>query len=170
MHGRHYIRSQCRFEELAALFSNSKLGTEQRLRGRRTERHDHRWFDDGKFRFEPGPTRGNLECVWFFVYAPFAARLPFEMFDNIGDVSLFAIDAGVLQRLIEQTTGWSDEGFARQIFFVARLFADKQHDRPPSAFAENGLCSAFPKIATFAISRRQAQRRQSYFRRKKVCG
>jgi hypothetical protein len=83
------------------------------------------------------------------------------MFDYIGDVRLFALDAGVFQCFIEQTTGGSHEGLASQIFFVAWLFADKQHYRSASTFAEDGLCSAFPKIATFAIGCGCAQRRQS---------
>ena len=157
MHSGHYVWTKRGFEELAALFGHPKLWTEQRLRSRRTEGHNHFRFDHRNFRLEPGTTRGDLQCVWLFVYAPFSARLPLEMFDDIRDVRLFAIDAGVFQRFIKQTTGWSNERLARQIFFIAGLFADKHHYRPASAFTEDGLRAAFPKIATFAISSSRAQ-------------
>ena len=169
MNSGHYVWSKRGLEELAALFGYAKLRAEQRLRRRRAEGHNHFGFDYSNFRLEPGTTRGNLQGVWLFVYAPFSARLPLEMFDNIRDVRLFAIDAGVFQCFIEQTAGWSNERLARQIFFIAGLFADKHHYRPASAFAEDGLRSAFPKIATFAISSRSAQRRQSYFLWEEVC-
>src|SRR5687767_11797803 len=169
MHSGHYVWSKRGFEELAALFGHAKLRTEQCLRSRRAQGHNHFRFDYGSFSLEPGATGSNLQCVWFFVYAPFAARLPLEMFDDVRDVCLFAINACFFQRFIEQATGWSNERLARQIFFIAGLFADKHHYRPARAFTEDGLRSAFPKIATFAISRSRAQRRQSYFWWEEVC-
>ena len=79
--------------------------------------------------------------------AAFAARFPFEMFDNIRDVGLFAIDARRFHRIVEQATGWSDERFAREIFFVTRLLADKQDVCSPGTFAKNRLRSFLPEVA-----------------------
>jgi hypothetical protein len=84
------------------------------------------------------------------VNAAFAARLPFEVFDNIGDVSLFAIDTCLLERAIKQTAGWTDERFAGEILLVARLFADKHDACATAPFAENGLRSFLPEIAGLA--------------------
>src|SRR5687767_7003714 len=139
MHSGHDVWSKRGFEELAALFGHAKLRTEQRLRSRRAQGHNHFRFDYGSFRLEPGATCSNLQCVWFFVYAPFAARLPIEMFDDIRDVRLFAIDTCFFQRFIKQATGSTNERLACQIFFIARLFAVKHHYRPARAFTEDGL-------------------------------
>src|SRR5205807_7551099 len=40
----HYVRRKFGFKELAALFGHAKLGTQQSLRGGRTQHHNHSWF------------------------------------------------------------------------------------------------------------------------------
>ena len=59
--------------------------------------------------FKPGTAGSDFQGVGFFVDPAFAARFPFEMFDDIGDVGLFAIDACRFQGVIEQTAGRSDK-------------------------------------------------------------
>ena len=61
------------------------------------------------------------------------------MFDHIGDVGLFAIDACCFQGVIEQTAGWSDKRSACQIFFVAWLLAHK-HDFYASRASPKTVC------------------------------
>src|SRR5690349_2465626 len=151
MNGRHYVRRERRFDELAAWFGDAKLWTEKWLGGRSAERDDHLGFDQRELGLEPGTTSGNLSRIRFLVNAAFATRLPFEMFDDVGDVGLFAIDAGISERIVEKLAGRTNERFAGQIFFVAGLLADKQYVRASRAFAENGLRSFFPEIAGFAI-------------------
>ena len=46
-----------------------------------------------------------------------------KMFDGVGHVNLPAIDAGLLQRLIQQTPGRSDERLALPVLLIARLLA-----------------------------------------------
>jgi hypothetical protein len=59
------------------------------------------------------------------VNPPFAARLPFEVLDDVGDVDRGAIDAGLGERSIEQLAGRSDKRTPREILLIARLFADQ---------------------------------------------
>ena len=72
------------------------------------------------------------------------------MFDDVGDVGLFAIDAGFLQGVIEKLAGWTNERFSGQVFFVTGLLPDEEDVRAPGAIAEDGLRSCFPQIAGFA--------------------
>lgn len=95
--------------------------------------------------------QADLHRIRFFVNAALAPRLPFEVFDHVGDVGLLAIDAGFFKRIVEQLTRRTNERFAGQIFFVAGLFADKHDVCTAGAFAENGLRSLFPKVAGLAI-------------------
>jgi hypothetical protein len=92
--------------------------------------------------------------------AAFATRFPFEMFDNIGDVSLRTIETSFVERAIKQAAGGTNKRFAREIFFIAWLFADKQNCGTFASFAEDSLRSPFPKVASFAIGRRSFESRQ----------
>jgi hypothetical protein len=80
-----------------------------------------------------------------------AAWFPFEMFDNVRDVGLFAIDAGFFEGGIEKPAGRTNERFSRQVFFIAGLLADEEDVGAPGALAENGLRSRFPQVAGLAI-------------------
>ena len=103
--------------------------------------------------------------------ATFSARFPFEVLDHISDIRLRPIDAGFGQCIIKQTPGGADKRFARQIFFVAGLFTDKEDFGATGSFAKNCLCAALPKIAGFAIGRGVAKSRQCFSLREKIhCG
>jgi hypothetical protein len=73
---------------------------------------------------------------------------------------LGAIDAGFVERGVEQAAGGSDKRFAREIFFIAWLLANKHYDSGAASFTEYGLRTSFPEIASFAIGGGLAQRRQ----------
>ena len=159
----HYVRRKSGLNKLSALFSNAKFCAEQGLGRGGAQGHNHLGLDQRDLRLEPGTTSRNFLGVWFLVNAAFATRLPLKMFDNIRDVSLGTIDAGLLERSIKKSAGGTNERFAREIFFVARLFADKHHYRAAAAFAEDSLGAELPKVTSFATGGRGAQRRQSYF-------
>lgn len=150
MNGSHHVRGEGGFEKFAALFGDAKLWAEQRLGRSRTERHDHVRFDNRELGFEPGAAGSDLGGVGFLVNAAFAARFPFEVFDNIGDVSLFAFDACFPQRAIKQAAGRTDKRFSGEVFFVAGLFADKHYASAAAPFTKNGLRSFLPEIAGLA--------------------
>src|SRR3954454_7870567 len=128
-----------------------ELTTEQRLRRGRTEADDRARLDQRDLTVEPWPARGDLAGVRFLVDAPLAARLPLEVFDDVRDVDRGAIDAGVLERAIEQLPRWTDEGMAGKVLRVTRLLA---HEHQPSfgrALSEYSLGPQLPKIAGAAV-------------------
>src|SRR5207249_8836340 len=147
------------FNKLTALFADSELRSEQSLSCSRPETDDNFWLNQSDFSLEPRTAGSNLTCVRFFVNATLSARLPFEVLDYVSDVSLRTIDAGFGQRIVKQTPGGADKRFARQIFFVAGLFADKDDFGATGSFAKYRLRAALPKIAGFAIGRGVAKSR-----------
>src|SRR5260370_18305817 len=96
--------------------------------GRRgAQGHDLLRFDYVDLGLQPGTTGSDLLRVGFFVDTTFAARLPFKMFDNIGDVGLVPIDASFCQRGVKQPTGGNNKGVSGKKFFVYRLFSNKPY-------------------------------------------
>ncbi len=90
--------------------------------------------------------------------APRSARHPFEVFDNIGDVGLPAVDPCLDKTAVQQPSRRSDEGMAGEVFGIARLLAH-EHDRCSlRSFAEHGLCGVLVQIAGGASSGGVAQR------------
>src|ERR1043165_591749 len=142
------------------MFCDTKLRAKQCLGCSCSKRHDHLRFDYCDLGFEPGPTRIDLLHIRFFVNASFTSWFPLEMFDNIGDVSLLAIDSGFLERTIKHSSSRSHKRFACQIFFVAWLFSAEKSYCSTLALSENGLRALFPKVTPFAISRRRFERGQ----------
>src|SRR5882724_10739515 len=101
MDGGHHVRSQRGFNELSTLFSDAKFWPEQGLCCSGAEGHNHLRLDHFNLGLEPGTASRNFLSIGFFVDAAFATRLPLKMFDNIRDVSLGAIDAGFVERIIK---------------------------------------------------------------------
>ena len=65
---------------------------------------------------------------------------------------LIAHDANRLERLVEHSASWPDKRLARQVFCIARLFADEQHGSVGSTFTEDRLRSTAIEIAALAVS------------------
>jgi hypothetical protein len=79
-----------------------------------------------------------------------AARLPFEVLDDVRDVDRRAVDPGRVERLVEKAPGGADERPAGAVLGVARLLAD-EHDLgrlPP--LSEDGLRAGAPEITGLA--------------------
>ncbi|HEX5242920.1 MAG TPA: hypothetical protein VFW23_06605, partial [Tepidisphaeraceae bacterium] len=100
--------------------------------------------------------------------SPLAARLPFEMLDRIGHVSLFARDSSFLQRGVEHFPRWADERLARAIFLIARLLADEHHGGICWTFSEDGLGGVAIKRASLAFGGRFCERGQFDFSRQEI--
>ena len=132
-------RSEFRLEAVTAGFTDAKIGAEQRLSRGCSKTYDHRRLDAGNFFFEPGPARPDFHGVGFSMKAPFAARHPFEMFHNVCDVSLAAIDLGPGEALIQQAASRADKRAPRQILLVAWRLANEHQPRVSGPFAENRL-------------------------------
>jgi hypothetical protein len=84
------------------------------------------------------------------VDAALAACFPLEVLDRVGDVQLPTIEARVVDGVVEQTAGGSDERRSRPILFVAGLLADQRDPGVGRAFAEHGLRAALPEVARAA--------------------
>lgn len=101
MDGGHKERCERRFHEFAAMLRDAEVPAEERLGRGGAEANDDFRPERGDFGIEPRPARGGLGAVWLFVNAPLAARLPFEVFDGIGDVGFFTIDPRFLQSAVQ---------------------------------------------------------------------
>ena len=108
----HHIRCKLGFNKLPALFRYPKLRPEQRLCGGCTQRHYDFWLDDADFGAQPGTASRNLLRIRLFVNAAFAARLPLEMFDHVGDINAGTIDPSLDQGRVHYSACWSNERLA----------------------------------------------------------
>lgn len=69
----------------------------------------------------------------------FASSASSQVFDGIGDVNVFAADAGLLQRAVQQIAGRPNKRVTLQVFLVARLFPHQHDAEAFSPFAGHGL-------------------------------
>jgi len=72
---------------LSALFADSEFWIQQRLSRSGAEANDDFGFNQTNLSLKPRPASGNFSGVRFFMNASLAARFPFEMLDDVGDVS-----------------------------------------------------------------------------------
>jgi hypothetical protein len=83
--------------------------------------------------------------------------LPFEMFNNVRNVDLRAVDASLIQSLIQNFPRRSDEWMPGQVFLISRLFAYEHYLGLRWTFSENRLRGIFPEIAGPTITCRASQ-------------
>jgi hypothetical protein len=76
------------------------------------------------------------------------------MLDSIGDIGGGAVNSGLLQRLIEQSSGRTNKRMSGKVLLVAGLFPYEHDCNPDPPFPEYGLRSCLPQIASFALERR----------------
>ncbi len=119
----------------------------------RAERHDDARPYDLDLIVEPEAADIDLARVGLLVEAPLAARLVLEMLDGIGDVDSRALDAGRLERRIEDLAGGTDEGTPGQILLIARLLADQHHMSVGRTLAEYSLGRVLVEVAAGAAAR-----------------
>ena len=94
--------------------------------------------------------------------ASLSARLPFEVFDDVGDVDTLAIDPDRLERAVEYATRRTNEGRARQVLCVARLFAHEDNFRLGVPLAEDRLRGIAPQITSATSLCRRPGRAQGW--------
>src|SRR5262249_54802113 len=161
MNRREHSRRKLRRQYLAALACDAEPRTEDGLRCCGTHGHDQSWPNDSQLRFQPRPADCDFARVWFLMNPAFAARLPFEMFYRIRDVNLRPIDSSFLERAIHDFSSGTNEGFTRDVFVVAGLFANQHHRSMLRTFAKHGLGATFVEIACRAVSCCFAHRAQT---------
>jgi len=137
-------------EDAAAVLRDVERFTEEGLGGGGAEADDHFRLNLFQFGIEPGAAGGDFAGAGSFMEAAFAARLPFEVLDGVGDVDFVAVDAGFGEAAVEQQAGGTDKGLAFAIFAVAGLFADEDEAGRCIAGAKDGLGGVFKERTTLA--------------------
>src|SRR4051812_40661226 len=89
-------------DELPVLRADTKASTEQSLSRRGAKAHEDLRSDQLELGFEPGKARADLSRVGLLVQTALTARHPFEVLDDVADVSLLSLDARLLKRTVEQ--------------------------------------------------------------------
>ena len=91
--------------------------------------------------------------------APLRASIagPLEVLHGVRDVDVVAIDAGGVERAVEQLPRGSDEWVAGLVLLVARLFANDDHARARRSFAEDRLGPDLEQVAPATTFRRGPQ-------------
>jgi len=159
MHRRDGDRSPTRFDGDASLFRHTECQSEQRFRRRGTQTHDDVRLDEAQLVLQPWKARAHLAGVRCFVQPAFGAGIsrPLEVLHRVGDVDVVTIDAGGVERVVEQPAGRANERPTRTILHVARLFTDNDDTCRARPLAEHGLCAHLPEIAAATPGRRGAQ-------------
>ena len=102
--------------------------------------------------------------------AALASWFPFEMLDDVGDISFLTINAGFFKGFVEQFAGWTNKRFAFEVFIVAGLLTNEEDFGIASARAKDGLRAAFIEIASLAIGRGFTKGRQRFPIGKEIFG
>jgi hypothetical protein len=152
MNGREHPWCELRGQHLAPLPGDSESRSENGLRRCRTHCHDEVGPNDPQFRFQPGTARCDFARVRLLMNSAFSAGLPLKMFHRVGHVNLRSIDSSVRERAIHNFPSWTNEWSARDIFVIARLFANQHHRCALRTFAKDSLGSAFVQMTRSAVS------------------
>src|SRR5688572_5468697 len=127
MHRRGDQRRKRRFHERAAVKADLEFRTDDRLRCRGAETDDCLRSDDRDLGFEPRTACRNLHRVRLLVDAALPTWFPLEVLDDVADVDLCAVDAGLVESAIEKLPRGTDKGSSLEVFAISRLFADEHH-------------------------------------------
>jgi hypothetical protein len=83
-------------------------------------------LNEPQFGLKPGPASGYFPRRRFLVNATFAPRLPFEMFDGVGDVAGISVNSRLCECTIKKSAGRADERMALLVFLISRLLANQE--------------------------------------------
>src|SRR5262245_12777142 len=109
MNSCHHERREIAFYKDSSISRDPEILTEQRLRGGSAKTDNCSRFYQLDLSVQPWPARIGLLRIRLLVYASFAARFPFEVFHNVRHISLTALDAGLLERGIENPPGGANK-------------------------------------------------------------
>ena len=82
------------------------------------------------------------------------------MLHDIRDVGVVTLDAGVLQRVIQDAAGGTDERGALFVFHISRLFTDEHDPRAGPPLAEHRLGCGLVQGAAVTVCRGHTQGRE----------
>jgi len=138
-------------EKFPALRQKPVLPPEHGLRGGRTQTDDEFGTHAIDLRIKPGLARSDFRRRRLLVETPFSTLFELEMFHRVGHIDFCAINAGLLQRAVEELPGGPDKGMAREVLFIPRLLTDHKDARMAAAFAEDCLRGIAIEVAPAAI-------------------
>src|SRR5918994_501921 len=151
MDGGNYGGGELRCDRLAPVLGYPELFAQQSLGGGGSESYDHARVHQPDLLLEPWIAGANLAGTRFLVQPP--ASLDdneLEVLDGVGDVHLAAIDSGLLQSLIQQSSCGPNERMPLTVLLIAGLLTD-QHDLGGTrSLTKHGLCRVHPEIAATA--------------------
>ena len=160
MHRRHHRWKAGPLHELGALHAHAEVAAEQRLGRGRTQQDQQVRLHHCDFAIQPGTTGIDLRGIRLLVQAPLALGLPFEVLDGVRDIDTLAVDARLLERLVEHTSGGTDERFSFPVLAIAGLLAHEHDLGVFGALAEDGLGAGLVEVTGATTGSRLAQRRQ----------
>lgn len=157
MNGGHDERGEAGLDELAAVPADAKIFTEEGLAGGGAEADEDGGFNDVQLGIEPWAARGDFAAVGLFVDAALADGFPLEMFYDVSDVNLVAVDADFFKNFVEKFAGGAYEGAPSQVFVVPGLLTDEEDFGFGRSFAKDCLRTRLPKRTGSATFGRCAQ-------------
>src|SRR2546425_3562646 len=160
MHRRRHWWQTGPLDELAALHADAEVAAEQHLGRGRAQQHQQVRLHHGDLGIQPGTTGVDLSGVRLLVQAPLALRLPFEVLHGVRDIDMPAVDARLLERLVEHTSRGADERFSLPVLSIAGLLSDEHDLGVLGAIAEDGLRAGLVKVTGAATGGRLAKCRQ----------
>jgi len=155
--GGEHERGVSALHEFSARLRHPEVGAEQRARRGGAQAGNDARANDRDLAFQPLAAGVDLALRRGLVQPPLAAQLPFEMLHRVGHVDVLAVDAGGLERPVEEASGGPDEGQPLAVLLVAGLLADQHDLRVLVAGAEHRLRSVLPERAGPAAFRFLAQ-------------
>lgn len=121
------------------------------------EANDNPGPDNPNLRVQPWPAGGYFPGAGLLVEPALPMRLPLEMLHDVRDIDTPPVDAGLFQRLVEQSTGGTDKWPSREVFVVARDFSHHHDLRARRAFPKDSLGTNLPERARGASRGRLSQ-------------
>lgn len=132
--------------------------------------NDDARLDYSELRLEPRMACLNLSGRRFLMEPAFASLLEAEMLYSVGHINCASVNAGGVERLVEQPASGADEGAPLQVFLVSWRLANQNHLTRPTPFAEDSLRGLSVEIATSAAIGGASQRCKILSLRQKVSG
>jgi len=150
------VRRKVRFDRSSPVAGDPKIPAEKRLSCARAKTHQHVRLHDFQFGVEPRTAGLDFRLSRLLVNPALAALrcCPLEVLHYIRHVNFGAIDACFGEHFVQQSSCGADERVTCLVLLIARLFPDKHDAGALRPFAKHCLRGRFPKIASFAASRR----------------
>lgn len=93
----------------------------------------------------------HVHPFWGLVDASLAAGPKAKVLDRVGHVDRRAVDTRLLEALVEQPTGRTDERMAIDVLTITRLLADEHQTRVGPTLTEHRLGGPVPELARPAV-------------------